>query len=399
MGESSTTPDSNSKTVLDTVTMKIVRRKGKITNFMIDTSQDYIDAQAYEMENNLQAHILDMIYYILYGNKAANVWEFDGVNNMLASHYSSHSPLSGGAVPANLKFLDSMIDKSNRRGGVRHRRAFLVSPEMLSLISSLLSNVRLNQGLQGSGLTQVDIGGGWRLNAYRDIPIIETTSMSPVEAMTATVTCAASTAPTDGAMSNGTYYVAVAPVTYDGEQAPCAIQTVVLNAGTSVQGIKIDLSAPHYTVLNGVNTASAMSYRIYAGTVNAYASLTLKKEVSAFTYGSDGTPNGDNGITASIYLLSMTHDASVTTAKASDIPLVASSGIYPENIFLWDLDPIQGLGKLPFTNQAGDRFEGLVVTKPLAETDDFIQFLIKSYAALCPSYEATSVWLRNVRAA
>ena len=61
----------------------------------------------------------------------------------------------------------------------------------------------------------------------------------------------------------------------------------------------------------------------------------------------------------------------------SDFPLQTST-TNAQSLILWDTDPIQGLGKLPFTNKPGDRFDGMVVTKPLAETDDFINFLIKS---------------------
>ena len=396
MGESATTPVSSSKTARASIDLKIVRRKGKVTNFLIDTSEEYIDAAAYEMENHIQSHVLDLIYYLIWGNADANTYEYSGLEQFISTNREPFSAASGGAVPTSLAFLDDMIDKSNRKGGARHRRAFIMSPEMLSKVSSLLTNVRLNQGLQGSGLSQVDIPGGWRLNAYRDIPIIESTSVSPIEDMTdVTVTLTKQAAPTGGAMSNGTYYVYVSPVTLEGEQAPTAEGSVTLDAGTAVQGIKVDFDIVHQT--NGVE--SPLSYKIYMGTSTGAANCVLVKEVSAFTYDSEGAPDGDNGVDESIYILSATADSSVPSHLQSDIPLVASGGYYPQSVVLWDLDPIQGLGKFPFTNKAGDRFEGLVVTKPLAETDDFIQFLTKSYCALCDSYEATSYWLRNIRVA
>lgn len=396
MGESATTPVSNSKTVRDTVDLKIVRRKGKVTNFLLDTSEEYIDAAAYEMENHIQAHVLDLIYYLIWGNATANTYEYTGLEQFISSNREAFSASAGGAVPTSLTFLDDMIDKSNRKGGARHRRAFIMSPEMLSKVSSLLTNVRLNQGLQGAGLTQVDIAGGWRLNAYRDIPIIESTSIAPIEDMTdVTVTLTKQAAPAGGAMSDDTYYVYVAPVTLEGEQAPAAEGNVTLDAGTGVQGIKVDLDIVHTT--NSVE--SPIAYKIYLGTATGAANCKLVKMVSAFTYDSEGAPDGDNGVDESIYILSASADSSVPTHMQDDIPLVASGGYYPQSIVLWDLDPIQGLGKLPFTNRAGDRFEGLVTTKPLAETDDFINFLTKSYCALCDSYEATSYWLRNIRVA
>lgn len=398
MGENATTPITNSKTTRDTVTLKIVRRKGKVTNFLIDTSEEYIDAAAYEMENHIQAHVLDLIYYLVWGNANSNVYEYSGLEQFITSKHEAFSAAATGAVPTTLRFLDDMIDWSNRKGGARHTRAFLMSPEMLSLVSSLLTNVRLNQGLVGSGMTQVEIGGGWRLNAYRDIPIIETTSLSPVESLTSTVTVATN-GTTGGSFSNGTHYFYIAPVTYEGEQLPSAEKSVTLSGGTATQQIKIDLDAPHGTTDADGNTYyNVLSYKIYYGSSTGVTNCTLLKQVSAFTYDSEGAPDGDNGVDDSIVVLTATPSTDVPTHMQSDFPLQQSGGVYnAQSIVLWDTDPIQGLGKLPFTNKPGDRFEGMVVTKPLAETDDFINFLIKSYTALTPSYEGTSYWLRNIR--
>lgn len=398
MGENATTPVTNSKTVRDTVDLKVVRRKGKVTNFLLDTSDEYIDAAAYEMENHLQAHVLDMIYYLLWGNAVANPYEFSGLEQFITSNRVQYSAAVGGAVPTTLEFLDSMIDASNRKGGARHQRAFEMSPEMLSKVSSLLTNVRLNQGLTGSGLTQVDIGGGWRLNAYRDIPIIETTSLQPIEALTSVITLTG--VGTGGGLSDDQYFLYIAPITYEGEQLPNAVEkNITLSGGGAAQRIKIDLDAPHTTTINGVAVESVLGYKIYVGLATGSDNCPLIKQVAAFTYDSEGSPNGDNGVDASIYIDSLTPGTDVPTHMQSDYPLAASGGVNAESVVLWDLDSVQGLGKLPFTNKAGDRFEGLVTTKPLAETDDFINFLVKSYTALTPSFEATSYWLRNIRRA
>lgn len=400
MGENATTPITNSKTGRESVTLKIVRRKGKITNFLKDTSEGYIDAASFEMENHLQAHVLDLIYYLLYGNE--NAWdyktgtgrnqsgyEFSGLDQFVSTNRINES--LGGVVPTNLKFLDNMIDASNRKGGARHRRVFGMSPEMLSLVSNLLTNVRLNQGLSAGGLTQVEIAGGWRLNAYRDIPIIETTSTSPIEQMNATVTLGQ--AVTGGALSDGTYYIRVAPVTLEGEQEAEDQQSIVVNGGGAVQSITISLNRPHQT--NGID--SALSYKIYGGTVsNANKLIQI---ASAFTYDAEGSPNGDNGVDQDIVITSMTPGTDVPAHMQDDVPLQATGSAYPEIVYLWDLDPIQGLGKVPYTNTAGDQFNGLVTTRQLAETDDFIHFLVKSYPALVDSFEATSAWHRGLRVA
>jgi hypothetical protein len=404
MGESAVTPTTQSTSERTFVTSKIVRRKGVVTNFIQDTSRKYIDTAAWEMENHLQSHALDLIYYILYGNAdirsnynstfgqrpANESYEFDGLDKFIASNRVNES--LGGTVPASLKVLDDMIDASNRRGGSRHRRVFEMSPEMLSKFSQLLTNVRLNQGLTGAGITQVDIGGGWRLNAYRDIPIIESTSTAPTENMNATLTLAAEDTGVGG-LSDDTYYVRIAPMTVEGEQGPDTEQSIVLSGGTATQRIRLSLNR-HHQDADGKN--SVFAYKIYVGTVSG--ALTLNCIISAFQYDSAGTPTDDMLVGTNYgYITSLTPGTDVPTHMQSDVPLQKTGDVYPELIFLWDLDPIQGLGKFPYTNTAGDKFNGLVTTKQLAEIDDYIQFLVKSYPALCDSFEATSYLHRGLR--
>jgi hypothetical protein len=398
MGESATTGSTNSRTIRATVDLKVIRRKGKVTNFLKDASQEVIDAVAYEMENELQAHVIDMITYLLYGNKTSNPFEFDGLDTLIKS--KRYNNAVGGAVPMDLSPLDGLIDGSNRKGGARHQRVFGMSPEMLSKFSRLLQNVRLNQGLTGGGLTQVDIGGGWRLNAYRDIPIIETSATSPIETMYPTITLAGVDGITGGALSDGTYYVQIAPITAEGEQEASAQQTVTLSAGTATQSIRISLNVPHKSLdSTGAYVESAYSYKVYCSATTG--TETLKRMFTAFLYDAEGTVLSGNNLVGTNYgyVHAMTAAAEVPSHMALDVPLVATGGVRPEIVYLWDLDPIQGLGKLPYTNMGGAQFNGLVTMEELAKTDDFIQFLVKTYGALADAFEATSGWVRGLRTA
>lgn len=399
MGENATTPVTQSTTERASVVAKVIRRKGAVTNFLLDSSRKFINTAAWEMENHLQAHVFDLIYYILYGNAhikslynsvfgQAATYEFSGLDKFISTNRTNEA--LGGVVPTNLSFLDSMIDSSNRKGGARHRRAFGMSPEMLSKVSQLLTNVRLNQGLTAGGLTQVNIGGGWRLNAYRDIPIIETTATRPTEKMNATITLA--DVVSGGSLSDGTYYVRIAPITYEGEQEASDEQSVVVNGGGSAQSIRISLNRHHQT--NSVN--SALAYKVYFGTVSG--TTYLNTIISAYQYDSSGTPTDDMLVGTNYgYIISATPGTDVPSHMQTDVPLQATGGVRPEVVYLWDLDPIQGLGKVPYVNTAGDQFNGLVTTKQLAEVDDYIQFLVKSYCALADSFEGTSAWHRGLR--
>lgn len=379
MGENAVTPVKNSTYARDNVPLKIMRRKGAVTNFQQDASQDFIDSAASEMENHLQSHAYDLATEIMYGNELADSYGFAGLDRLIATNRIVGTV--GGTVPSSLSFLDDMIDINHEKQGNAHRKAFVMSPKMLSFISRLLTNVRISQGIVGQGLTQVEIPGGWRMVAYRDIPIIESSATRPKQQMT-TVTMATST--TGGSLPTATaYHAKVAPITYNGEELASVDATVTTGAGATN---KVTLS---WTAFVG-----AVYYKIYMGTTEA--NMVLKKVIPAFTYDGTGTPTGNVTTTD---ILSTVAEASVPTHMNTDNPLVMTGGVAPETVGLWDLDDFQGLGKFPYTNSGGSKFNGLVTIEPLAKTDDFLPFLIKTYGALCPSFEATSVWQRNIRIA
>lgn len=84
----------------------------------------------------------------------------------------------------------------------------------------------------------------------------------------------------------------------------------------------------------------------------------------------------------------------------NDVPYTGTTVTNPpETIFFWDLDEYQGLGKLPYTNEGGSRFNGLVTFEDLAKTDDFLPFMLKSYCALADSFEKTSSIIRGLKVA
>ena len=375
MGENATTPTYSSTYVRDGVNLRIIRRKGAVTNFLKDTSAKYVDAAASEMENHLLAHAYDIIHYCINGNNDANTYEPSGIEHFIATTRVNNA--QGGVVPTDLSFLDDMIDEYIIRQGQNHKKALLMSPKMLSKVSKLLTNVRLNQGMNGLGT--VEINGGWRLNAYRDIPIIPTAVLRPTSTMTAV-----SLSEGAGTIAAAAWYFRVAPVTVLGEQLASAEATITTSGGSS----SIALT---WTAFSG-----AIKYRIYAG--SASGATFLVREISAFTYDGNGTITGV--VTGTTFTSTpTTPNGTVTAAKALDRPLVATGGVAPESVILWDLDDFQGMGKFAYTNQGGSKFNGLVTVDPLAITDDNVPFMIKTYGALVPAFEATSAITRNLRVA
>ena len=184
------------------------------------------------------------------------------------------------------------------------------------------------------------------------------------------------------AIPDDTRYFQVAPVTWDGEQ----IASTEVN-GSSVNADTITLSWTAYT--------GALFYKIYAS--DASGTETLVDIISAFTY--DGTGTITASVTSVTYTSEpLTADAtSVPTHMQNDVPLNYTGGIPPEVVFFWDLDPYQGMGKVPYTSKGGNRLNGFAEVIPLAKLDDHDDFLVKAYPALVDAFEATCGMHRGLR--
>jgi len=396
MGEGAVTPTTQPVYTRANVSLKVIRRKGATTNFLQDASKKNIDAAAANMESELLAHVYDMENYIAFGNASSNQYEFTGFDTYVTT-YRTNKAL-GGVAPTNFTDLDTMIDANFEKQGAAHNKAFIMSPQMLSKYSALLSNVRLNQGLTGS-MSQVDINGGWRLNAYRDIPIIMSSFCRPKITM-GTVT--PSTATTGGTIANSaTNYFRVSAVTKDGESLASAETSNLATTGSSTSTF----------TLTWTPIADAFRYKVYFSVTSG--SEVLIAVVPGYAYDANGTIAASTTNTINTTLTCTSNASSVVntctftswtpttipTAMQADLPLVITATYAPEYIFFIDFDEFQGLGRLPYTNQGGSQFNGLVTIEDLARTDDFLPFLIKSYAAVAPSYEATSSILRGMRVA
>lgn len=403
MGESATTPTTQPSFTRASVNLKVVRRKGATTDFLQSASKRMYDAAAENIEACLLQHVYDLENYSMYGNAGSNAYEYSGLDTFVVTNRTNEA--AGGAVPTSLTFLDDMIDANMDYQGINHNKALVMSPQMLSKVSQLLTNVRLNQGLNG-GLSQVEINGGWRLNAYRDVPIIVSSACRP---KTTVGTVTGATATSGGTIPDSTtYYFRVAAITINGETIASAEMNQASGSGGAGNAHTITLS---FTPISG-----AYRYKVYAG--SASGSLTLSRVVPAFTYDANGTltqsdtdvinagetsvTSNASGAVASITFLNAptTAGTEVPTGMQSDVPYTANlaGGSAPEEtIFFWDLDRAQGLGRLPYTNEGGSKFNGLVTIEDLAKTDDYLPFLIKSYCALAPAFEKTSSIHRGLR--
>ena len=391
-GETEVTPGTNSKFERESATLKIFRRKGKITDFTRDVSRKYLDVAKVEMDNQLKVMIWDLVTSMYFGNSSADSMDFDGIDTLVTTNRTSQA--REGVAITGLDVLDDMIDKADRNGGSTHPRVFLTSPEMISALTGYETTIRklVDLGKGSSQMGLIKIPGGHVLETYRGVPLVKTTGLSPVETMSPTVTLGQ--ANSGGHLSNGDYYVQIAPVTNRGEQLASAEQKITLTGGSAAQVISIVLSKAHL---------GAQYYKIYVSQVSKEEKLCSM--VSALVYDADGNLLLDSthfvGKTGGneIYITYADNtDGTVSDTMADDVPLVAHGSYNPEYIILQDLDPIQGLGDIAYANIAtGGVFGGLITTEPLAKIDAYAQFMMYSHMTLVPSYEATSVIQRGLR--
>lgn len=392
MGEGATTPTSQGSYERASVELKILRRKGAVTNFLQDTSKKYIDASTAEMENHLQAHVYDIINALKFGNAESNKFSFDGLDKIIKTNRVNEA--RGGVVPTDLSFLDDMIDANIRKNGAGHNKVLMMSPEMQSLVSRLLTNVRLMQGNAGT-LGHVEINGGWRLATYRDIPILPVADMGGNKVAIGTVSLDATGS---GSISAGNYFFQVSAITLDGETIASeeVTNTISANKSAKLQWTAVE-NASYYKIYCSKTTGTEKLVAVipactYDGTG------TYVSEVTGVEFTTDpSVKNPTLKLIATGSFVDPNITASVTDAMANDVPIVATGGVAPETVMLWDLDKYQGLGKVPYTNVGGDKFGGLVTMTPLAITDDNIPFMVKSYLALCDAFEATSFMHRGLR--
>lgn len=385
MGENAVTPETNSTYERATVDLKVTRRKGLVTDFEQEAAAKFVDALQLEINAQIEQQVYALNILNLYGNELANSYQYGGWNRYISTNRFQTGFTSGApTVPTSLRVLDAMIDASNRQGAGRHRRAFIMSPEMHSLFSSLLTNVRNVQG-QVNGTAQINIGGGWVLDAYRNIPIIESSFVPGSLTATMGTVTTTSGGTTGGSFSDGTYYFRVDAITPNGPTMASAESSVTLSGGTATQKINLAFTA----------VTDAIAYRVYYSSTTGLTGMTLIDWRAANAYDSAGTIGA---AVTSIEILSSAATSRVPTANAADKPLTAVGGVKGEEIYLIDFDSVQGMGSFALLNK-GSAGNGLISMKPVYPSDAGLPFLLYTHGAVVPAFEATSVVSRGWRVA
>lgn len=382
-GEAAKTRVSNSEYNDEEIPKKVIRRKGRITGFLQETSDVDIDTVALEIENLTINHTQDIIENVIWGNADMNQYEFSGLDSFITDNRTYPTTAAIGVVPSDLSFLDDAIAESNDSGGKNRRRVLLMSPFMAQLVTRLQTGVRVERG-NAAGEDGITIKGGWILDSYKNIPIVETSALRPnskkADHNIGTVSSATNTS--GGTIAANTYYFMVAPVTSRGEQLASAEVSQVTTGSTST------------ITLSWADVREAYAYRIYCGTVSGGDNLTFVREVSAFQYASDGE------ITGRITDFTFTSDptaagSEVGTHRENQLPYVGNTVggeiVPPEMIMFWDLDANQGMGKFEFTNRDASRQDLISVHQFTREntTEDWDEVMTRTNGALVPADQSS----------
>jgi hypothetical protein len=364
-GENADTAGTNSSYQRDSVPLKIVRAKGSVSGFQQAASKKYINSFQTEIVNAAKSMGYSIEGYVLWGDAAADIYQYSGANKAIQSNRIEYGDT------AELALLDEMIDPVEEKGALADKKVFILSPQMISRLSSLDPTIRKN-------IAAVEFAGGRRMHHYRDIPLLPSSYTRPVSKM-ADITLA-SGGPGGNMEPGGAYRYRVSAVTIFGEQWASDSKDITLTAGhTKCQ-------------VSWTPVANAILYRVYRTIEGgAEGEEKLVAVVPGCTYKSDGTP--ELPITAYI-------DANPDTVveAASDYALVKDSEGGDEVIFLMNLDPDNSVEIEGLLNEQGEKMDALIQYIALAKTKDTDDFLLLSYHAPAWKGEMFNAMARRVRA-
>jgi hypothetical protein len=373
-GEMTPAAYSQSTYARRTVEAKILRTHGQASDFMVSAARSFTDVLADEIESATEG-LSDLFEFsTLYGcaddltNFAGDAYQYSGVYPWLLEDAAATNVIDPDGT-VTLTQLDNAIDlvmKYRNLGDMQW--LFLMSMGMQSKVTGLQTLIRRQS-------QPIEFEGGFRMETYRDIPILPTTFTEPTDTALA-LTSATETGSGGGiGLGDGTYRYKIAAVTLYGEQESGAMQSAAVTQAT------------HDTVeLAWTADANAKLYTIYrtgAGDADSDANYDLIDIVAAKTYDGAGTVSGN--------VASYSDDGSF-----AGLDQVHPLGSGEEVIFLLGLGRRQGVARPVLTPSLGEPMDNLVSFVPLVETTDSVQFRLKAYHTLQVPWGQLQVAIRRV---
>lgn len=372
-GEMTAPSYSNTTPARRNVTVKILRTAGAVSGFQQAASRTFTDSLAGEIEGASDDFRELLEFMAMYGTADENVgftgdaYQFNGIYPWILKDAPTTTLFDKRGAKIALSDLDDAMDVTvnkyqNLKGG---KWFWMMSSNMNSTVSGL-------QALIQRQVTRIQFEGGFEMESYRGIPIIQSGFVAP-NSLTASVAGLGATAAGSGSVAAGTYRYRIAAITLYGEQVASDAASVSQSGGDK------------QTNLSWTANAEAKLYAIYRTTKDAADSLTnfqLLDIIAAKAYDSTGA------VTANV--ATYTDDFTLTRkANAKPLGLYNSSSMAQESIFLVYLDQMNGASLAVLPPTIGDTYGG-DPTKNLIRYSE-IPVATSSYAFRLESFQTLQI--------
>lgn len=349
MGEKADPSAKSSTYNRRTVTLKTGRVKGQVTRFQRLAGAAFLDSLVTEIEGATEAMSQTIDGLCLWGSATADSRQYTGMEQTASTNLTDEA-----TATLTIAMLDEMIDATSKGGTLDQTRAFWMSNEMIT------KTVALQRSLYLLGpMITLDVDRGWEVAAYRGIPLIPNQACKTRAAWSGTLTLSGTG--TGGTLAADTYYFRMGYVDIFGEQRASASASVTTTGTTS--SVAITWTAQ---TLDPDSETQALYYKIYHGTTDTRAGLTLYKLLAAKNYDSTGL--------FSTNVTSYTFSGSETQVSATQHPYVTGD----ETIFLGNVSAERGF-EMPYLSE----MEGVVITfLELARTTSSYPFQLESINAM-----------------
>lgn len=355
------------------VALKIVRSWGGVSSFAQGLTAQFVN-QLQEQINASVLGVANTLEWLLFFGNASDAFQFNGIEaavnadakaKLAIGNGGSNLDLGGAAL--SLTNLDAMIDQTRTyRGSASDKWMFVLSQPMISRVSALQTRVtRLTD--------RVKMEGGFEMETYRGIPLMPTTLFTPLS--TSTSPTLSGSAVAGGTVTAGTYYYAISSVTLNGEQKA--------SAAASVTTATTNLTAR----LTWTADANAKLYKVWRGTTNVVADMSLVAVIPALTYDANGNVTG---------ALATWDDTGANTPNAAVNPLTGTDEI----VTLINVTPGERGNRLVGgISPLGEKMDSYMSYVPLATTNGSYRFMLEGFMALRCAYPELNIIARNARAA
>jgi hypothetical protein len=357
-GESTAPSYSESTFERRTVTMKILRTAGQVSDFQQSAARSFADSLAEEVESALQGLKNLFEYSTVWGAGndifTGDAYQYSGVYPWLLNDGSLVNIVDADGT-ITLEDLDAALDATKEAYGEFRNDpyVFLASGGMISKISGLQS--KINRDVQ-----MVEFEGGFRMATYREIPIVNSGYLKPLATTTSPAVTAAAGGDGTGNLTDDEYFYQVASITINGEQIAGTEDSVTLSGGGSDQNVDLSWTAD----------STALLYAIYRGLTTGTDNLELIDIIAAKTYDSTGAVDGS---------VEAYDDTTALTPTYSSVhPMAAAE----ETLFLVNLSTRNGLARPILNPTLGDPVNELVRFAPIPVSSDSYAFRLKSYHAV-----------------